>query len=69
MTSKPKLPWHQFRLLEVFVVLTVACIMFAAVGALGVDGMLERVAVAAFFASPFTILFEFWYQWRKYQQD
>ena len=68
-TGKAKLPWFQFRLIEVFVVLTVSCIMFAAVGAFGVDGFLERIGAVAFFVWPFTILFEYWYRWRRNRQD
>lgn len=63
--DKSQLPWYQFRLIEVFVILTIYCILFAAVGAFGVDGLLERIGAAAFFASPFSILFDYWYRWRR----
>lgn len=67
--SKPKLPWYQFRLIELFVVVTIACVAFAALGAFGVEGTLERIEGAGCIASPFLLLFEFWVRWRKHTEE
>jgi hypothetical protein len=50
----------QFRLIELFVAMTVACIVFAALGAFGVKGTLDRIEAVGTVVFPFLILFEFW---------
>jgi hypothetical protein len=62
-TPKPRR--FQFRLIELFAVVTVACIAFAALGAWGVNGTLDRIEVAAVIASPVIAFFEFWNYWRQ----
>lgn len=69
VVGKPKLPWYQFRLIELFVVVTIACVAFAALGAFGVDGTLQRIEGALCIASPFLPLFEFWIWWRKHTEE
>ena len=67
--GKSKRPWYQFRLIELFVVTTVACITFAALGAFGVNGTLDRIEAVGMIASPFLVLFEFWIWWQKHTTE
>ena len=55
----------QFHLRSLFAFVTVACIVFAAIGRFGIDGLAERLEAALLFAMPFAVLIEAYYRWIK----
>jgi hypothetical protein len=44
---------------------TAACVIFAAVGQIGLDGFLDRLFAASVLASPLLPVLEFYFWWRK----
>lgn len=63
--SEKEPPPFQFRLSSALLALTIACVVFAALGQLGVEGLLERVGVALTVAGIFAPLIDFYRWWKS----
>jgi hypothetical protein len=63
-STPPPRPF-QFHLATLFVFMTIAAVMFAIVGRVGVDGLLERVGLALTVGGIFAPLVELYYYWKR----
>jgi peptidoglycan biosynthesis protein MviN/MurJ (putative lipid II flippase) len=55
----------RFHLATLFVFVTIAAVIYAVVGRVGVDGLLERLGIAFMIGGIFAPLVELYYYWKR----